>query len=100
MAFGKADRLGCFADEVVLLYQPPILQVPPFGTVEDVIETGLCSFAGLVGGTSKGLRGETGARIPNADVADQAMPELPGDLISGVAAETIEAQFQQVLDHL
>ena len=60
VALREADRAGGLAHEVVLLDQPPILEVPPLGAVEDVIEAGAGGVARLVGGAAERFGDETG----------------------------------------
>ena len=99
MALREADRAGGLAHEVVLLDQPPILQVPPLGAVEDVIEAGAGGFLGLIGGAAERLGDETGVGMPGLDVMDEPVPEIARDLVSGVAAEALEPERQQMLHH-
>ena len=37
--------------------------------------------------------------MPGLDLADEPMPEIARDLVGGVAAEALEPERQQMLDH-
>ena len=99
MAFREADRAGGLAHEIVLLDEPPILKIPPFGTVENKIKTRLRGLFGLISRTPERFRHEHRLRMPRLDLANEPMPNPLGHLVGGIAAEAFETQAQQMLDH-
>jgi hypothetical protein len=97
VTFGKADGGGGFANEIVLLDQPPAVHVPPFGTVEHVIKSRLCGLAGFIGGTAQRFCGKTGLGKTLLRGANQSLPETSRHLIRRITPEAVEAEVEQVL---
>src|ERR1043166_683347 len=98
MTFGETDRARRAAHQFVLLDEPATVEVPPFGAIEDEVESGLGSVPGLIGGAAEGFGREAGSRMARFHVVNQTLPELARDLICSIAAETIEPKVNQALD--
>jgi hypothetical protein len=70
VAFREANRRRDFPHQLILLHQPGAVEIPPLGTVEDVVKTGLSGLFGLIGGASQSLGQKRGVRVFLANFAD------------------------------
>ena len=97
VAFGKGHRGRYVAELVVLVQQPGLLEVPPLGAVEQVIEAGIAQRIDLLDRAAQRFRVEFDLAVDIVRGVDQVAPDGGGHLIGGVAAEALDAQADVML---
>src|SRR6516165_4684230 len=92
MAFGKADRRRYMAKSFVLLEQPRALEVPPFDTVEEIVEAGIGKGQNCPVRRPQSLGAEGYVPRPRFGRIDQTTPDLGRHLVRGIAPEATELE--------
>ena len=100
VGFGKRDRGRDGAKLLVLLEQPALPEVPPFGTVEHVVEARRAKGLHLLQHAAQVLGREHGIGADLAAGLDQLPPDQFRHLVGGIAAKTADAEAGVVTDHL
>ena len=100
VGFRERDRARDRAKLLVLLEQPALPEVPPFGAVEQVVEARRTQSLHLLQHAAQVLRREYGVGADLATGPDQLPPDHLRYLVGGVAAKPADAEADVMLDHL